>query len=57
MARRDQDKLTGKQKAAILMISLGLDVSASVYKHLTDEEIERLTLKYQVFEVSIIKKG
>ncbi|MEC1960985.1 hypothetical protein, partial [Bacillus subtilis] len=25
MARRDQDKLTGKQKAAILMISLGLD--------------------------------
>lgn len=45
MARRDQDKLTGKQKAAILMISLGLDVSASVYKHLTDEEIERLTLE------------
>ncbi|EME74295.1 flagellar motor switch protein G [Bacillus sonorensis L12] len=40
-----QDKLTGKQKAAILMISLGLDVSASVYKHLTDEEIERLTLE------------
>lgn len=27
------------------MISLGLDVSASVYKHLTDEEIERLTLE------------
>lgn len=45
MARRDQDRLTGKQKAAILMISLGLDVSASVYKHLSEEEIERLTLE------------
>ncbi|KKB75604.1 MULTISPECIES: flagellar motor switch protein FliG [Bacillus] len=45
MAKMKQDKLTGKQKAAILMISLGLDVSASVYKHLTDEEIERLTLE------------
>ncbi|KXZ14947.1 flagellar motor switch protein FliG [Bacillus nakamurai] len=45
MARRDQNKLTGKQKAAILMISLGLDVSASVYKHLSEEEIERLTLE------------
>lgn len=45
MAKRDQNKLTGKQKAAILMISLGLDVSASVYKHLSEEEIERLTLE------------
>lgn len=45
MAKSKQDRLTGKQKAAILMISLGLDVSASVYKHLTDEEIERLTLE------------
>ena len=45
MAKMKQDRLTGKQKAAILMISLGLDVSASVYKHLTDEEIERLTLE------------
>ena len=42
--------LTGKQKAAILLISLGPDVSASVYKHLTEEEIEKLTL-----EISTIK--
>lgn len=54
MARRDQDKLTGKQKAAILMISLGLDVSASVYKHLTDEEIERLTLEISGVRLSLI---
>ncbi|MBP1080014.1 flagellar motor switch protein FliG [Bacillus capparidis] len=45
MAKREQKKLNGKQKAAILMISLGLDVSANVYKHLTEEEIEKLTLE------------
>lgn len=44
-------KLTGKQKAAILLISLGPDVAASVYKHLSEEEIERLTL-----EISGVRK-
>lgn len=42
--------LTGKQKAAILLISLGPDASATIYKHLTEEEIEKLTL-----EISTIK--
>ncbi|WP_078430994.1 flagellar motor switch protein FliG [Alkalihalobacterium alkalinitrilicum] len=37
--------LTGRQKAATLLISLGPDVSAQVYKHLTEEEIEKLTLE------------
>ncbi|HLR73411.1 MAG TPA: flagellar motor switch protein FliG [Pseudogracilibacillus sp.] len=37
-------ELTGRQKAAILLISLGPDVSAEVYKHLSGEEIERLSL-------------
>lgn len=50
MAAREK-KLTGKQKAAILLISLGPDSSASVYKHLSEEEIERLTL-----EISGVKK-
>lgn len=45
MAKREQKKLNGRQKAAILMISLGLDVSAAVYKHLSEEEIEKLTLE------------
>lgn len=44
-------ELTGKQKAAILLISLGPEVSASVYKHLSEEEIEKLTL-----EISSVKK-
>ncbi|MFJ7747043.1 flagellar motor switch protein FliG [Peribacillus sp. NPDC097295] len=43
--RKKKGGLTGKQKAAILLISLGPDVSASVYKHLSEEEIERLTLE------------
>ncbi|PLR97277.1 flagellar motor switch protein FliG [Bacillus sp. T33-2] len=51
MAKNDSKQLTGKQKAAILLISLGPDVSASVYKHLSEEEIEKLTL-----EISGVKK-
>jgi flagellar motor switch protein FliG len=46
MAKKERKgELTGKQKAAILLISLGPDVSASVYKHLSEEEIEKLTLE------------
>ena len=51
MAKRDQKDLSGKQKAAILLISLGPDVSASIYKYLSEEEIEKLTL-----EISGVKK-
>ncbi len=36
---------TGKEKAAILLIALGPVTSAKVFKHLTDEEIEELTLE------------
>ncbi|WP_407690392.1 flagellar motor switch protein FliG [Salipaludibacillus neizhouensis] len=43
MARKKE--LSGKEKAAILLISLGPDVSAQVYKHLSEEEIEKLTLE------------
>ncbi|TLS49850.1 flagellar motor switch protein FliG [Paenibacillus antri] len=40
-----QQMLTGRQKAAILLITLGPEVSAQVFKHLRDEEIEQLTLE------------
>ncbi|HEY8342572.1 MAG TPA: flagellar motor switch protein FliG [Calditerricola sp.] len=43
MARRKH--LSGLQKAAILLISLGSEVSARVFQHLTEEEIEQLTLE------------
>ncbi|RKD75373.1 flagellar motor switch protein FliG [Sinobaca qinghaiensis] len=42
---KTKDKLNGRQKAAILLISMGPDVSAGVYKHLTEQEIEKLTLE------------
>ncbi|MEH7253880.1 flagellar motor switch protein FliG [Neobacillus niacini] len=37
-------KLSGKQKAAILLISMGKEASSKVFNHLPDEEIEQLTL-------------
>ncbi|HLR07925.1 MAG TPA: flagellar motor switch protein FliG [Bacillota bacterium] len=49
MAR--QKGLTGRQKAAILLITMGPDVSAQIYKHLTEEEIEKLSLA-----ISSVKK-
>ncbi|KPU28221.1 flagellar motor switch protein FliG [Caloranaerobacter sp. TR13] len=38
-------QLTGKEKAAILLITLGPQKSAEIFKHLNDEEIEELTLE------------
>lgn len=38
-------KLTGKQKAAVLMIALGPEVSAKVFKHLREDEIEDITVE------------
>ena len=43
--------MMGKQKAALLLISLGPEVAAAVYKNLTEEEVEQLTL-----EISSVKK-
>jgi flagellar motor switch protein FliG len=40
-----RDRLSGKEKAAILLISMGPDHSAKVMKHLNEEEIEELTLE------------
>ncbi len=37
--------LTGVQKAAVLLITLGPERSAEIFKHLKDEEIEELTLE------------
>ncbi|MCR4440977.1 MAG: flagellar motor switch protein FliG [Peptococcaceae bacterium] len=38
-------KLTGRQKAAVFLISLGPENSARVMKYMSDEEIEQLTLE------------
>lgn len=41
----DIDEMTGAQKAAVLLISLGPEKSATVFKHLREDEIEALTLE------------
>ena len=45
MANEANDKISGVQKAAILLIALGPEKSASIFKHLKEEEIEELTLE------------
>ncbi len=45
MARMTEDKITGLQKAAVLLIALGPERSAGIFKHLKEEEIEELTLE------------
>ena len=45
MPRGVDEKIGGLQKAAILLIALGPEKSASIFKHLKEEEIEELTLE------------
>lgn len=45
MARFQDEKLTGLQKSAVLLITLGPEKSAAIFKHLKEEEIEELTLE------------
>ena len=46
MARTSsKSNLTGKEKAATLLIALGPEYSADIFRHLKEEEIEELTLE------------
>jgi len=45
MARATNNDITGVQKASILLIALGPERSATIFKHLKEEEIEALTLE------------
>ena len=40
-----EEKITGVQKAAILLIALGPEKSSTIFKHLKEDEIEELTLE------------
>ena len=46
-----KSELYGKQKAAILLITLGPEHSARIFQHLSEEEIEEMTL-----EIANVKK-
>lgn len=45
MATSNTENLSGVQKAAVLLIALGPEMSANIFKHLKEEEIEQLTLE------------
>ena len=45
MARSGEDKMSGLQKSAVLLIALGPEKSASIFRHLKEDEIEELTLE------------
>ena len=45
MAAKSEDHISGTQKAEILLIALGPEKSATIFKHLKEEEIEELTLE------------
>ena len=42
---RPEARLSGRQKAAVLMITLGPQVSSQVFRHLREEDIEQLTME------------
>ncbi len=50
MSNKKQE-LTGRQKSAIFLVSLGSDVSAQIFRHLREDEIESLT-----FEIARLDK-
>ena len=45
-----KEDLTGRQKAAIFLVTLGSEISAEIFKHLREDEIETLT-----FEIARLK--
>ena len=51
MLQSKKSQLTGRQKAAIFLVSLGSDVSSEIFKHLREDEIEQLT-----FEIARLEK-
>ncbi|MDC7124022.1 MAG: flagellar motor switch protein FliG [Spirochaetales bacterium] len=42
---KSKTELTGRQKAAIFLVTLGSEVSSEIFKHLRDDEIEGLTFE------------
>ena len=42
---KDYKSLTGRQKAAIFLVSIGSDVSSEIMKHLKEDEVETLTFE------------
>ena len=41
----ENNKLTPEQKAAAVIVSLGAEKASKIYKHLSESEIEKLTIE------------
>ena len=48
---KDFRSLSGKQKAAIFLVSLGSEISSEIFKHLREDEIETLTFEIARLDV------
>lgn len=48
---KKKEKLTGRQKSAVFLITLGPEISSEIFKHLREDEIEQLT-----FEIARVEK-
>jgi flagellar motor switch protein FliG len=44
-ATKERSSINGRKKAAILMVTLGAEFAAEVYKNLSDDEIEQITVE------------
>lgn len=51
MHQTKKTQLTGRQKAAVFLVTLGSDVSSEIFKHLREDEIEQIT-----FEIARLDK-
>lgn len=43
--KRSKTQLSGRQKAAIFLVTLGSEISSEIFKHLREDEIEALTFE------------
>jgi flagellar motor switch protein FliG len=55
MLQTKKTQLTGRQKAAIFLVSLGSEVSSEIFKHLREDEIEQLT--FEIARLDRIEPG
>jgi len=51
MLQSKKSQLTGRQKAAVFLVTLGSEISSEIFKHLREDEVETLT-----FEIARIDK-
>ncbi|TVR68324.1 MAG: flagellar motor switch protein FliG [Spirochaetaceae bacterium] len=44
-SRKSRKELSGRQKAAVFLVTLGSEISSEIFKHLREDEIETLTFE------------